>query len=288
LIADLYAPAQRATAIAVYSSGIYVGMFVANTVGGDCYKLYGWRTTFVAFGMIGIAFALVAPLVLSEPKREDQTVRREVVARAPSMLETLRALLAAPGFAHLALGAGIKSIAGYGLATWASAFLGRVHGLAPDEAGYWLGRIGIGGAVGTFFGGWLADRLGRRDPRLRLRSAAWATLAALPCLYLFLFASSASVALIAYVPATVLEAVFLGPVFAHSQELAQPAQRATASALLLFAINLIGLGLGPLAVGALSDALEASCGAESLRWSLAVVALTYVWGSWHLLRAASR
>jgi MFS family permease len=196
-------------------------------------------------------------------------------------------MLASPTFRNLALGAGITSIAGWGLSTWVPTFLGRVHHMGPGEAGRWLGPIfGLGGALGTFSGGWLADRLGRRDPRWRMRVAGWATLAALPFLYLFLFVDAPRAALFWYAPATVLASMYLGPVFALTQSLVPADQRATASALLLFLINLIGLGLGPWLVGVLNDAFAAEHGPLAIRWSLAIVAATYVWGALHVLRAA--
>jgi predicted MFS family arabinose efflux permease len=281
LLSDLFAPARRATAIALYSVGIYAGTYLAYAVGGWLCEHYDWRTAFVVFGAPGALLALVALVTMREPARE--------IAGAPpaSTADDLRELLSGAAFRHLALGAGIKSIAGYALLNWVPTFLQRVHAMDSAEAGGWLGPIvGLGGALGTFGGGWLADRLGRRAPRLRLESAAWATVAALPFLYGFLFAPEARTALWAYLPASILGAMYLGPVFAFSQEVARPNQRALASAVLLFLINLIGLGLGPWLVGMLNDALAPSRGALAVRWSLAAVSLTYLWGALHLLRAA--
>lgn len=281
LLSDLFAPARRATAIALYSVGIYAGTYLAYGVGGWLCEHYGWRTAFIAFGAPGALLALVALLWMRDPAREFAGQARA------STSSDLRELLSSATFRHLALGAGIKSIAGYALLGWVPTFLQRVHDMGSAEAGAWLGPIvGLGGAIGTFGGGWLADRLARRAPRLRLESAAWATVAALPFLYLFLFAPAVGTALWSYLPASILGAMYLGPVFALSQETARPDQRALASAVLLFLINLIGLGLGPWLVGALNDALQPAHGAEAVRWSLAAVSLTYLWGALHLLRAA--
>jgi hypothetical protein len=121
-----------------------------------------------------------------------------------------------------------------------------------------------------------------------MRTAAFATLASLPFVFVFLFASDAKLALVAYAPASVLGAMYLAPVFALAQNLARPDQRATASAILLFMINLIGLGIGPWLVGWLSDAFAGAHGASSLRWALALVSLTYAWGALHMLAASRR
>lgn len=281
LIADLYAPARRATAIAVYSTGIYIGTYLAYDVGGKLCSEYGWRTAFVVFGAPGVVLALVAWLTLREPEREP-------AAAAPATtLADLRELLSRPAFFHLALGAGIKSVAGYALLGWVPTFLARVHGFDSARSGDWLGPIlGLGGALGTFGGGWLADRLGRTDPRRRLGSAAFATVAALPFLYAFLYLDAPELALAAYAPAVVLGAMYLGPVFAFAQVEAKPEQRALASAVLLFLINLIGLGIGPWLTGFLNDTFAATQGEHAIRTSLALVSLTYLWGALHLAHAS--
>lgn len=284
LLSDLFAPARRATAIAVYSSGIYFGYFIAYDLGGWLSERYGWRATLAAVGLPGLILALVVQLALHEPDR-----RTIAAPSASSAFSAVQAFFADRALFHVSLGAGIKSIAGYGLAYWVPTFLGRVHGMGAAEAGAWLGPIfGLGGALGTFGGGWLADRLGARDPRWRMRTAAIATLTALPFLYAFLFAGDAMTALLAYIPASVLGAAYLGPVFALAQDRARPDQRATASAVLLFVINLIGLGLGPWLVGWLNDALASELGPSAIRWSLALVSLTYAWGALHLLAAGRR
>lgn len=298
LISDLFAPRRRATAIAVYSVGIYGGIYLALNVGGKLCERYDWRTAFVAFGAPGLVLALVAAFVMREPPREAGASSKQVARDAAggsevaAVTETstwseVRGLWRNSTFRHLALGAGIKSIAGYALTTWVPTFLHRVHELGPSEAGRWLGPIlGIGGAIGTFGGGWLADRLGRKDERRRMQMAAYATLAALPFLYGFLWSERLEFAFALYTVATVLGAMYLAPVFAMTQQLVRPDQRALASATVLFLINLIGLGLGPWLAGALSDAFQADHGPQAIRWSLSIVALSYAWGSFHMRRAS--
>ncbi|MBM3990063.1 MAG: MFS transporter [Planctomycetes bacterium] len=281
LLSDLFPPSRRASAIAIYSTGIYLGTLLAYEVGGWMCKEHGWKLTFLSFGAVGALLALVGFLALREPARE-----RGDEQPAPRSAN-IASLLATPSFRHLALGAGIKSIAGYALLTWVPTFLSRVHGMDSETSGRWLGPVvGLGGALGTFGGGWLADRLGGGDARRRVATASWATLAATPFLYLFLFASDPDVALLCYAPAAILGAMYLGPVFTYAQDCARPEQRALASAVLLFGINLIGLGMGPWIVGVLNGVFEPSQGALAVRSSLAVVSLTYLWGAAHMAHAA--
>jgi predicted MFS family arabinose efflux permease len=277
----MYSPARRATAIAVYSTGIYLGTFLAYEVGGWLCKEHGWTVAFAWFGAPGIVLAVLAFVAMREPPRTGfESSERSSEAQ-------LAELWRSRAFRHLALGAGIKSIAGYALLTWVPTFFTRVHGLDSQEVGSWLGPIvGLGGAIGTFGGGWIADLLGHDAPRRRLLSAAWATLAATPFLYAFLFAATPLAAFWLYLPASILGAMYLGPAFAFAQDCAQPGQRALASAVLLFLVNLIGLGLGPYVVGALSDFFAASQGPAALRSALAIVSVSYVWGAAHLAQAA--
>jgi predicted MFS family arabinose efflux permease len=281
LIADAYPPRRRATALAIFSSGIYLGSFAAYGAGGWLEARIGWRNTLIAVGLPGLALA-VAVRALGLERRD----ARDAPAREPGG-DVLRRVIASRAFVHVALGSGVKSIAGYALLTFAPAFLERVHGMPRSEAGASLGAIiGLGGAAGTFLGGWCADRLAHRDERWRMWLAALATLAALPFVYVFLFAADATVALAAYFPASILAAVYLAPAFALPQALARSGERATAAAVLLLAINLIGLGIGPPLAGWISDALAPPLGADSIRWALAVVALSHVWGALHMFRAS--
>jgi predicted MFS family arabinose efflux permease len=281
LLADFFAPKRRATAIAVYSSGIYVGMLLAFVFGGELESRFGWRTAFVVVGAPGLLLALVVLAFVREPVREKSTPERA------STRETLRTILALRSFRHLALGAAVMSTAGYGLTIWSATFLQRVHGLSTAQSGARLGPIlGLGGACGALCGGWLADRLAARDVRWRLATGAVASLAGLPFLYVWLFAPSTTLALAAFAPATMLGAMYLGPTFATAQSLVPPHMRATAAALLLFLVNLIGFGLGPPLVGWLSDALAARFELTAVRYALAIVSTTYVWGALHMLIAS--
>lgn len=281
LLADFFAPKRRATAIAIYSSGIFAGVFVAYSLGGELQARFGWRTAFAVAGAPGLVLALLVLAFVREPARQSAH------AVTASASDTLRTILGLRSFRHMALGASIASIAGYAMTVWSAAFLQRVHGMTAAEVGRALGPIlGLGGALGALGGGWLSDVLAARDVRWRLATGAFAMLAALPCVYLWLLAPSTAVALAAFAPASVLTAMYLGPVFATAQTLVPPHMRASASALLLFAINLIGYGIGPQLVGWLDDAFEPELGATAIRCSLAIVAAAYAWGALHLLLAS--
>ena len=160
------------------------------------------------------------------------------------------------------------------------AFLIRTHDMSSGEAGTALGLIiGIAGGLGTFLSGVLGDRLGRRDVRWYMWIPAYGFLLAVPTsLGVFLLDDLWVILALYTIPAFAVN-LYTGPTFGMTQSLAPLAMRASASALLLFIINIIGLVFGPTAVGFLSDLFQQSYAmpdTESLRWALVICGLVYI------------
>jgi MFS family permease len=173
-----------------------------------------------------------------------------------------------PAFWLLAFGASFSSLCGYGLALWAPSVLIRSFHFSLIETGQFMGSLLlIGGVGGVFAGGWLADRLGRSDRGwyARLPAIAWAITA--PMYALGLLAHNPWVAWPLLLIPNALNILWLGPVATAVQHLVPPPMRATASGSFLFINNLIGLGVGPILMGGLSDHLKAANGVESLRYA---------------------
>ena len=281
LLADYFPPERRATALAVYAMGIHVGVLLGFVVGGWVNALFGWRAAFFVVGLPGLVLAALVRTTVREPRRI------HVSAVALSSGDALRGLWRLRSFRQMSVAAALHSFAAYGIAVWAPAFLARVHHMGTAESGTWLGLIsGFGGAIGAVAGGQLADRLGRRDPRWSLWVPAIASVAEIPFWFLFLLLPDHVPALLLGIPGIVGGAMWLGPVFAVVQDLVRPDTRALASAVLLFVINLIGLGMGPQAVGVLNDLLTPAFGALAIRYSLLVVGLMNVWATFHFVQAA--
>ena len=286
LLADYFPPERRARALGFYANGIYVGTMLAYLAGGWVATHFDWRTAFFLVGLPGIPLALLVRASVRELPRGASEAAGAEEASAP-LGEVLRYLFARRTFVHLLFGGSLLSLSGYGVLVWGPAFLGRVHALPRDEIGWRLGiLIGTCGSLGAWLGGALADRLGRRDPSWILRAPALATLAALPFAAGFLLLPSANLALASFAPFYVLANTYVGPVWASLQGISRLRMRATASALHLFILNLVGLGAGPLVVGGLNDLLAARFGAEAIRWSLCIVAALAATGSLFLLRAS--
>jgi MFS family permease len=294
LIVDYVPKEKRASALAFYSMGTPIGGLVGLIMGGLVADAYGWRAAFLVAGVPGILFAVLAIFTLKEPRRVMAAHAAQVQAGMASFGETMRALTKKPTFWFIAFAAAIKAFIGYGHAPFTASFFLRNH--TEEIAGYatfWgnilgfemksvgflgiaLGLIqGIGGASGAWLGGYLADRFGAKDQRAYMVAPALASLLTIPIYIGAVMVGHAGVGILMLSLNAFLGTIWYGPVYGTAQSIVPPHMRATTAAILLFIINLIGLGLGPVAVGLLSDALNHGLGlgkAEGIRWALIISA----------------
>jgi MFS family permease len=276
LISDYFPPERRATALSIYATGVYVGAMLAYVGGGYLVTAFDWRTAFFLVGLPGIPLALLVRLTVRElPRGGGAPVH--VVARGEAPIGIVRALRYLAGrrsFVYLAAGASCASLGGYAILAWGPTFLARVHAMESVEIGTWLGlAIGVGGSAGAYLGGTLADRLARRDTRWYMWISAASIATSVPFALGFLLLEHPGAALAAFVPFYVLANVYIGPMLWTTQSIVPPHMRATASAVLLFILNMVGLGAGPLLVGFLNDQLAVRMGGAAIRYSLAGTAL---------------
>jgi predicted MFS family arabinose efflux permease len=279
LISDYFPPERRATALGIFSLGVPLGILVGFLAGGWLDQLFGWRMAFVVVGLPGVALAVIVALTLKEPPRTP--------GDAPSAFEVMGHLWRMRSFRHVSLGSGLYAFVGYSSTNWVPPFLSRSHGMEQGEIGTALALIiGIGGGIGIYLGGVLADRFGRTDVRNLVRVPMWAVLLAFPPGFVVFLTDSTPLALGAFVLPAFLGLMYQAPAFAVTQSLATPKMRATAAAVLLFVVNILGLGIGPVITGIISDALEPRFGDDSLRYALLIVSAGLVWSGVHFFLAA--
>lgn len=296
LITDYVPKERRASALAFYSMGTPLGSLLGMAVGGIVADAFGWRWAFVVCGVPGVILAVVAALTLIEPRVRrtvsDLKSRAAAAHVGATFQQALKALAKKRTFWLVAFAAAIKAFIGYGHAPFTASFFYRNHteeiaGLAAGfglQSGGFLGLslglvAGVGGAFGAYMGGVIADKYGGRDYRAYVSVPAIASLITIPIYIFAVTLPFASFAILTLTLNAILGTLWYGPVYATAQSIVPPHMRATASAVLLFVINLVGLGLGPLAVGALSDvfAIHGGLGeAEGIRWALIVSALAGV------------
>ena len=290
LISDYFPKNRRGTAFSIFALGVPIGTMLGSAFAGWGNQHYGWRATFVMAGLPGIVIAIVVRLTILEPPRglADGVRRDAVPAAAPPIREALSFLWQRSSFRHLSLAAALHSVAWYASGSFNAAFLIRSHQMTAGEAGNWLALFAGIGALGTALGGYTADRLSLRtsDRRWYMWTPGLATLTMIPFQFSAYLTGDLQVALPSFGVMMFLAAVFFGPSFAMTQALATLRVRSVATSLLLFVQTFIGLGLGPLLTGMISDYLAPSVGVDSLRYALVAVGLANVWSAAHYLWGA--
>lgn len=266
LIADRVPANKRASAMAFYALGIPAGSLLGMVIGGYLADQIGWRTAFMLVGAPGLLLALVVTALVRDPPRPSRTAAE---GEALGLLATLKVLAGSRTFVLVAAAGSACSFLSYGKTTWTTIFFQRSHGMSPSEVGFWFGLWGgIAAMLGTWLGGWLADRFGATDRRHVVTGPAIGMALAVPVAFAAYQATDWRVSLALIMVPNVLNSLYYGPVFSSVQGLVAPHQRAVASAMLLFCQNLLGLGLGPLFFGMISDLLKPEFGEESVRYVL--------------------
>ncbi len=286
MIADYYPPESRSTAMGFYTIGISAGIMLAYLAGGWVTQNIGWREAFFVVGLPGLALAALVRFTLVEPRR-GLSEGREIGTIQLGLGQAVRFLLDRPSFWHMAIAAGLSSFVGYAVINFLPSFIDRSFGIGRAQIGLWLGLIlGIAGGSGFFLGGYIADRLGQGGQKRSLTFISITVLVSAVLLALMFRAESWTMVLLLFVVPAITMNVYLAPVLSQTQSLVPLTMRATASALVLLIINIIGLALGSWITGMISDGLEARLGDESIRYSLLLVTVVILpWASWHFYRA---
>lgn len=293
LIADYFNRAERPRAAAIYGIGAPLSSVVGFFLAGWLNELYGWRMTFVLIGAPGVVLALVAYFTLREPRLARaqsgvvSTRQQDPAEAEPSMREVCVTLWNNVTFRDLLLCLSIMFFFLYGIFVWLPAFFMRSFGLGSGELGTWLAlTFGLGGVIGAYCGGALASRYAAGNEQLQLRAMAFTVGGAgvlSVCTYL---APNHYIAFTLVTVSTMALTTVNGPLFATIQTLVPERMRAVAFAFLYLFANLIGMGMGPLAAGALSDVLHDWAGDESLRYALLILGPGYFISAWHAWRAS--
>ena len=268
LIADYFPPDHRARAMSIYSFGIPIGSAIGIVFGGIIASLIDWRYAFFIVGLAGIIIAPIFRLTIKEPVR-GRYDRDRGEQEPPGLKEILKTLSHKPSFWLLSVGASCSSMMGYGVFFWLPSFFVRSYGLTLLDASLFYGAVLlIGGIAGIWAGGWMGDRFGTGNRSRYAQIPAIAFLVAVPFYVLAILSPTLSLGFVVLLVPTALGLAWLGPVISTIQHLVRPDMRATASAIFLFINNLIGIGIGTWAIGALSDSLALRFGDDSLRYSI--------------------
>lgn len=318
LIADYFTRAERPRAVAIYMLGGPLSMVIGYFGAGWLNEFYGWRPTFVLLGLPGLGLAALAWFGLKEPRvgappwginenisptrsspssygmgsdplDRSHQVRPAIIKQADQLsLKIVGTMLWRNAtFRHLLFYYAVGSFFSFGIGQWQPAFFMRSYLLQTGVVGSWFALVwGLGSAVGIYLGGEWASRRAANNERRQLIGMALAYSAMGVCSALMYLSSNQYLAFGLMALGIMGSTAVTGPLFATIQTLVPQRMRAMSIALLYLFANLIGMGLGPLAVGALSDLLRPVLGEESLRFALLAMCPGYLWGAWHLWRAS--
>jgi MFS transporter, Spinster family, sphingosine-1-phosphate transporter len=262
LLADHFPREKRGRVFAVFFAAIPIGSAAGYVLGGLMDQRFGWRAAFYVAGLPGLALALFC-LRLKDPQRggQDEQLGGELpphpdpLPRGEGVGKSYARLLRNRAYRLTVLGYAAYTFALGGLAFWAPAFLERIRGMAKAEATVQFGAIVVvTGFVGTFAGGWAGDFFLKRSENAYLWVSGWATLAAAPAALVAFVSPSRPVFLSAIVVTELLLFASTGPINSAIVNVVAPTERATAVALSILGIHLLGDVPSPPLIGALSDA----------------------------------
>jgi MFS family permease len=290
LISDYFPLSQRATVLSLYALGVPLGQVLGNFLGGWGNQLYGWRTAFMLIGAPGVLIAFLVFFTVKEPIRgRSDAIIAGATNITPKLPVALRYLWSRKSFRHMAIAAGLHSLVWYAGSNLNALFLHRSHGMSSGQAGSWLALFAGVAAVGTFLGGYLSDFISRRtnDRRWYMWVPGYATFIMVPFQFSSYLGDILAIVVPSFIMMQTLGSMFFGPAFAMSQGLAPVRMRAVATSLVLLMQSLVGLGLGPLLVGMISDRLKPTMGdADGLKYGLVAVGIINLWAAVHYFWAA--
>lgn len=259
IISDYFPPGKRGTALSLFNLGPPIGQALGVAFGASIAAAYSWRSAFVAIGIIGVFTALLVWILVREPKRGglDVAPAPAAVSEKPASAgfwPTIKMFFTHPVLLRLSLACGATQFVTYGILNFTTLFLMREKGMTLNEVAiYYALLIAIFVSAGMYLSGRLIDRFSRRSKMAFAYLPAIGLGLAIPLFIGFVWAPSWQMALLFLALPTGLNYFYLSPAVTLVQEEVRPDQRVLSGALLLLVMNLIGLGLGPTFVGAMSD-----------------------------------
>jgi predicted MFS family arabinose efflux permease len=254
LIADYYPPKRRSTALGVYAMGVTLGTVAANLIGGPVTDAFGWRWAFFVLGLPGIAVAIVLKLTVKEPPRGYTDPPGTVRQAKADFGFGMKMLFSKKSYWAMIAGCTMASFCGYGIATFQSLFINRSFGLTAGQAALQINvPVYVASALGTVVTGWLAERWAAKHPNAIAWIPGFGLILSVPFYWLAFTTDNLQVCLFGLVVGGFVKYGYLAAQYTIGQGVVTAQVRAVATAVLLFVQNMVGYGLGPLFIGAVSD-----------------------------------
>lgn len=274
LISDYFPPEKRGTGLAIYSLGVPLGSMIGAFAGGKIAVAFGWRNAFIAVAAPGLVLAVLMLLLVREPKRGglDTLADGEAHAPAPPLGAAVAGFFANRTLILTAISSGLSAFVGYAGLVWNPQFLENVKHMSESDVATWYALVlGVTGVIGTFGAGALVDRLGKTDRRWFAWVPAIAFAISIPFFIGLIWAPTWQLSILFIAGPALLNNMYLAPALTVAQNAVVPARRTITGAILLFVLNLVGLGVGPVYVGRIADAMEPAHGQDALAYGYAAV-----------------
>jgi predicted MFS family arabinose efflux permease len=285
LVADYVEPAKRGTAMGLVAIGGTLGSMVGLAAGGYGVASFGWRSTFVFSGALGVVFALLFRFVVREPPRGwSEGAVHDAEAARPSLGEVVATIRGIRTLPQLAFAAILSSMAIMTIAQWGPTFFERVHELEPTQVGLVMAVVALVGTLGPIGGGVITDRLWSVSPRRALHFSAVTSLLAFPVAALAIQIDNLWIAAGGFSVALVLGLAYTAQISMIPQALAPLRMRSLTAAVMAATLTGVGFGIGPWLTGVLSDL--AGGDAQGLRIALTVTTALYAWAALHFWLAS--
>lgn len=286
LIADYFDRSERPRAMAIFTSFFSISMIVGYLLGGQLVEAYGWRMTFIIMGLPSLFIALIVKLTLREPRLKHSM---RMTNEAPSLLDTLRFIFIQPSLRQLFMAFCVAYFFSAGTSQWLATFYIRTHGMTSSEVGTWLAlTFGLFSIVGVISGGYFVSRYLACQERSQMRLLAVSAVLAYGVLTAAAYlVTDKTSSLLCLSVSAFIGGLANGPFFASIQSLVTEQMRSTGLAVIFLFSNLIGFGLAPLLLGALSDLLNPSMGQDSLRYALVLFCPGSLWVAFHYWKASN-
>lgn len=271
LISDYFPRHQRARAMAIWGTSMPIGAMLGSFLGGWLGSIFGWRHAFVVVGAVGFVMVPILLFTLREPGRATYDGQSASGEAPPKFREAALTLWRLKAFRYMALATAAHAYTQFAITSWNAPFYDRVYHLSLGAIGWRLALLtGVGGVIGTLIGGALADRLARKDVRWYMWLPAIATLLIVPTALGQYFIGDLNLSLLCAAGPAIMIYVYVGSVNSVSQSLVPANMRAFTSSVLVFTVNLLGLALGPMLTGKVSDMLVSRFGSGSLSYAITV------------------
>jgi MFS family permease len=275
--------AERTRAMYVWYAAAPLACLLSFSTAGWINEHYGWRLAFFVTGVLGLVLSVIVKLTVAEPRK---TMQKSATAAPPtSFKDVLNLLWHQPSCRHLTIAMILIFTVGQGALTWQAAFMIRTHGIGTAELGLWMGLItGLGGVASVALGWYVVDRWFAGNEQGQMRLVGIAVASAAPIFLAFLTLPTKELALGALLLQTAVFSGFTAPLYVVLQRLVPDNMRATMLMVVLFLANLIGMGIGPLLVGTMSDLLRPHFGEDALRLAMLFMSVLWLLAGYHVFR----